>query len=282
MRKLRNFIWFTPLLIILCGTYFLLMHLSNQQFYAGDEYPVQFRIKSSREIFKRSEYVTIEATVANVSDYTIGEVILGNCGDRTEVIIDRTIKYFHDDNRCGIGGGLQPGGPSEPWLIELDLSHFESGKHIISLFYPNYGSGDSNGIKSNEIEITLAAAEHVSNCYEFSDYATPLCDQVMITADEKITEDGIKNNEACQYIKDKFLEKNYPKPLPIPALSTEDCNEGNPAIFVFNVYPGSTDHFLAKVHASKESDRVCRTIEYSVQRIKAFQEDGWCQEIYLL
>lgn len=241
---------------MLFATNKLPFHARDTRLYAGDSYPLQLRLKPQKTTFKKSEFVRIEAEARNVADYTV-DIPWNTCGDIYKIILDREHNILGEPGLvCGIGGGISPGQKTRgAKLLELDLSHLETGKHVISMEY-----ADPN-IKSNEIEIELTPADPIYDCHSYTADITTLCHQIMIRSN--VNASGPKDNTNCRRIKDKFLSKSYPLVNPIPTLSTENCDEGIPAVFVFNVPYKEHMRFNYEVENAKDADIVCRTTAYS-------------------
>lgn len=248
--------------------------------YGGGEYPFQLRISSPKTEYKKSEYVVVSVSAENVGDFDV--TLMGACSGYFDVIVDWESNILRDrdaDRACTQAAlpRLHPGARSEIATLELDLSRFNTGYHTITAVYDYEDPVGVQQARSNEIAIEILPGDNISEegCSSFIAYTVSYCDQVMIRTSHNLT--AQENNEICQNIYDKYIDRHHPSPQPIPSLSTMGCDEGEPAVFVFNVADDQAKFFEDRASEAKKIERICWSTRYSVEWINnpTFDNTRW-------
>ena len=167
---------------------------------------------------------------------------------------------------------MQPGQEYSAKVIELDLSHLESGEHTLHAVYDFQGPKGTESAVSGAVRVNITAAENIYDCINYADDVTTRCQQKIVRARHDKSAD--ENNRTCNYIKEKILAKSYPLVNPIPTYSTSDCNTGDPAVFVFNLPESQAGRFDAVVK-EENNGLVCNSTRYSRQWLENPKYDGF-------
>lgn len=264
----KIFICVILVLTVLVALFVTVFIQSKDKLYKGGQYPAQLRINTGKTKYKKSEYVRVDVSLKNVGDFAITPQ--GACVGYFDVIVDWQFNLLRDkdSNRACTSIGLprlQPDKELNVAQLELDLSRFDTGKHTLTAVYDYEDPVGIQQARSNEVAIEITPGDNISKegCYLFTDYPVSYCEQIMIRTTQDLTKND--NNKICQRIYKKYIDRYAPRPQPIPDLSTVGCNEGKPAVFVFNVPIKDVRIFERAVELAKKSEKVCRLTTHSAK-----------------
>lgn len=264
-------------LIAIVATATLVFVGSNKEKHVADIYPLDITISTRKNSYKKSEFVVLDVTTKNVSDFDVSYPTGADCPFGDPKIY--TTGVDKPMNSSGfIACTLQAISPMKPGYsiertIELDMSHFESGFHTLLGKYTFEGPNGQESAISRGVTIELTPADIIYDCSQHTSYPATICANVAVMAKDQAPE---LNNKTCLLIKER-LGRAAPEVNPIPYLSTTSCDNGEPAAFVFNTFKNSSVSFERMVSKLAQKDgAICSSIRYSIERIESRLETRFC------
>lgn len=121
--------------------------------------------------------------------------------------------------------------------LAINPTMISEGVHTFYVMY--------DGSRSNTIRITVTKARSITNCYEFTEYPTPLCSQIRLSS---LTSGTDISHDFCQAYLDYILAKTPLRPLASQKHITCDANSQSPIPeIVANIPKDDPDHWMAKL-----------------------------------
>lgn len=183
----------------------------------------------------KDRFIVVDGELRNHTVHAHGAP-WGSCAQQITYFMDNKEFYSNANGAvCAIGyPNINPGEVMKQ-TFTIDPSNFSVGEHSFYIVYED--------IKSNVLNINLANPISLANCYNFTQYASPLCSQIRIVSDVSDSSDKTRCESYLDYLKKNTSVK------PIPSLSSVDCVEKDSAVpyLVANVPKNDPDKWVDKL-----------------------------------